>query len=102
MSCPPSSLSVVAIASAQIQVEKVMETAVAGHRGSVVALVGSIVNLVTRLRARRVIDRSLALLMSAALLTLGANAVHFGVAPDHVAEYMPYGEFFLGLGNVHL
>lgn len=33
MSCAVSSLSVVAIASAQIQVEKVMETAVAGHRG---------------------------------------------------------------------
>jgi len=102
MSCPPSSLSVVAIASAQIQVEKVMETAVAGHRGSVVALVGSIVNLVTRLRARRVIDRSLALLMSAALLTLGAAAVHFAVAHEHLAEYMPYGVFFIGLGIVQV
>jgi len=102
MSCAASSLSVVAIASAQIQVEKAMETAVAGHRGSVVALVGSIVNLVTRLRARRAIDRSLALLISAALLTLGAAAVHFAVAPEHLAEYMPYGVFFVGIGIVQV
>src|SRR6267143_1990173 len=98
MSCAASSLSLIAIASVQIQVEKIMETAVAGHRVSVMAPVGSIVNLVTRLRARRVTDRSLALLSSAALLTLGAASVHFAVAPEHLAEYMPYGVFFIGLG----
>src|ERR1700693_3547162 len=97
MSCAASSLSLIAIDSAQIQVEKLMKTAVAGHRASVVALVGSIVNLVTRLRARRVTDRSLALLSSAALLTLGAAAVHFAVAPEHLAAYMPYRVFFIGL-----
>ncbi len=102
MSCAASSLSVVVIASTQIQVEKVMETAVAGHRGSVVALVGIIVNLVTRLRARRVIDRSLGLLSSAALLTLGAAAIHFAVAHEHLAGYMPYGVFFVGLGIVQV
>jgi hypothetical protein len=31
MSCAASSLNLIAIASAQIQVEKIMETAVAGH-----------------------------------------------------------------------
>ena len=102
MSCAALSLSVVAISSAQIQVEKVMETAVAGDRGSVVALVGSMVNLVTRLRGRRVIGRSLALLMSAALLTLGAASIHFAVASEHLAEYVPYGVFFVGLGIVQV
>ena len=34
------------------------------------------------------------LLYSAALLTLGAAAIHFVVAPDHVHEYVPFGVFF--------
>ncbi len=35
---------------------------------------------------------------SAALLTLGAAAIHFAVAPDHLNEYLPYGIFFACLG----
>ena len=34
---------------------------------------------------------------SAALLTLAAAAIHFAVAPGHLAEYPPYGIFFFGL-----
>jgi FtsP/CotA-like multicopper oxidase with cupredoxin domain len=75
-----------------------MQRQVVRHRGNVVAAVGSIVKLVRRLRARREIDRSPALLNSAALLTLGAAAIHFGVAPEHLAEFTPYGVFFIGLG----
>ncbi len=35
---------------------------------------------------------------SAVLLTLGAAAIHFAVAPEHFTEYVPYGIFFVGLG----
>ena len=75
-----------------------MQGQVVRHGGNVVDPVGSIVNLVRQLRARREIDRSPALLNSAALLTLGAAAVHFAVAPEHFAEHPAYGVFFIGLG----
>ncbi len=39
---------------------------------------------------------------SAALLTLGAAAIHFGVAPEHFDEYLPYGLFFAALGLAQL
>jgi len=35
---------------------------------------------------------------SAALLTLGAAAIHFAAAPGHFSEYLPYGIFFILLG----
>jgi FtsP/CotA-like multicopper oxidase with cupredoxin domain len=79
-----------------------MNTQVTSHPSSVVAPVGRIVKFVRRLRARREIDRSMALVSSAALLTLGAAAIHFAVAPEHLAEYMPYGVFFIGLGIVQV
>lgn len=34
----------------------------------------------------------------AALLTLGAAAIHFSVAPDHLQEYPPFGVFFILMG----
>ena len=39
-----------------------------------------------------------ALRFSAALLLLGAAAVHFAVAPAHFQEYAPFGLFFVGAG----
>lgn len=33
----------------------------------------------------------------AALLTLGAAAIHLAVAPDHLVEYVPFGLFFISL-----
>src|SRR5690242_8321807 len=39
---------------------------------------------------------------SAALLLLGAAAIHFAVAPEHFQEYLPYGLFFVGLGLIQL
>jgi len=42
--------------------------------------------------------RSASRLYSAALLTLGAAAIHFAVAPEHLTEYLPYGIFFISLG----
>src|SRR5215471_6060959 len=39
---------------------------------------------------------------SAALLILGAAAIHFAVAPEHFEEYLPYGLFFAGLGLTQL
>ena len=70
---------------------------VAVHRGDVAAPIASI-NLFRRLRAGRETDRSPALLNSAALLTLGAAAIHFAVVPDHLVEFPLYGVFFIGLG----
>ena len=35
---------------------------------------------------------------SAVLLTLGAAAIHFAVAPQHFTEYLPFGIFFVCLG----
>src|SRR2546428_10369466 len=32
------------------------------------------------------------------LLMLGAAAIHFAAAPDHVSAYLPYGIFFILLG----
>ncbi|GAC1656819.1 MAG: hypothetical protein NVS9B1_13060 [Candidatus Dormibacteraceae bacterium] len=37
-------------------------------------------------------------LYAAALLTIGAAAVHLAVAPAHLGEYLPYGVFFACLG----
>jgi FtsP/CotA-like multicopper oxidase with cupredoxin domain len=34
-------------------------------------------------------------LLSAAVLTLGAGAIHLAVAPEHLEEYLPFGLFFL-------
>ncbi len=48
--------------------------------------------------ARRFVVRS----YSAALLILGAAAIHFAVAPEHFQEYLPYGLFFVGLGLAQL
>jgi hypothetical protein len=31
---------------------------------------------------------------SAAVLTLGAAAIHFAAAPGHLPEFLPYGVFF--------
>jgi FtsP/CotA-like multicopper oxidase with cupredoxin domain len=41
-------------------------------------------------------------LVSAAVLTLGAGAVHLAVVPDHLQEYLPFGVFFVvvGLGQM--
>ena len=71
---------------------------IASNRRNVEAPTGSVVDLFRRLRARRENDRSPALLNSAALLTLGAAAIHFAVAPEHLAEFAPYGVFFIALG----
>ena len=38
-------------------------------------------------------------LWPAALLMLGAAAIPFAVVPDHLAEYLPFGVFFLLLGG---
>jgi FtsP/CotA-like multicopper oxidase with cupredoxin domain len=38
-------------------------------------------------------------LYTAALLTLGAAAIHFAVAPEHLGEYPLFGVFFLVLGS---
>jgi FtsP/CotA-like multicopper oxidase with cupredoxin domain len=35
---------------------------------------------------------------SAAILTLGAAAIHFAAAPGHLSEFVPYGVFFICLG----
>ena len=42
--------------------------------------------------------RSAAQIYSAALLTLGVAGIHFAAAAGHLAEYLPYGIFFIGLG----
>ena len=39
---------------------------------------------------------------SAALLTLGAAAIHFAAAPEHLSEYLLYGIFFILLGAAQL
>jgi len=40
------------------------------------------------------------LLTLAALLLLGAAAIHLAVAPGHLEDYQPFGLFFLGAGTV--
>ncbi len=42
------------------------------------------------------------LLWRAALLTLGAAAIHFAVVPEHLDEYLPFGLFFLLLGSAQV
>lgn len=42
------------------------------------------------------------LLWRAALLTLGAAAIHFAVVPEHLDEYWPFGIFFLLLGGAQV
>lgn len=37
------------------------------------------------------------MIVSAALLTLGAAAIHFVVAPPHFREYLPFGAFFVAI-----
>jgi FtsP/CotA-like multicopper oxidase with cupredoxin domain len=57
-----------------------------------------------------VIDRSRAarsryrrgLLYPAAMLTLGAAAIHFSVAPDHLPEFPLFGVFFFAVGAAQL
>ena len=41
-------------------------------------------------------------LASAALLTAGAGAIHLAVVPEHLAEYLPFGVFFLLVGFAQL
>jgi len=47
---------------------------------------------------RRFGGRSAARIYAAVLLTLGVAAIHFAAAAGHLAEYLPYGIFFIGLG----
>ncbi|HKA51791.1 MAG TPA: multicopper oxidase family protein [Candidatus Dormibacteraeota bacterium] len=42
------------------------------------------------------------LLYPAAMLTLGASAIHLSVAPDHLEEFPPFGILFLVIGAVQL
>ena len=39
-------------------------------------------------------------LSTAALLMLGAAAIHFAVTPEHLDEYVPFGVFFLAVGSI--
>jgi FtsP/CotA-like multicopper oxidase with cupredoxin domain len=43
-----------------------------------------------------------ALLNLGALLTLGAAAIHFAVAPEHFQEYAPFGVFFVIAGSAQV
>lgn len=63
--------------------------------------VGLGVSLWRQLRARRE-ERSRALLNAAAVLTLGAAAIHFAVVREHLEVYFLYGIFFIGLGITQL
>jgi FtsP/CotA-like multicopper oxidase with cupredoxin domain len=56
---------------------------------------------VRRLGAHRE-GRSWAQINSAAILTLGAAAIHFAVTPEHVVMFWPHGVFFIGLGLVQV
>lgn len=62
-----------------------------------VAQVGTAFTLLHRIRVGRE-DKSPALLGSAALLTLGAAAIHFAVVPEHLEMYVPHGILFIVLG----
>ena len=46
--------------------------------------------------------RSAAQIYSAALLTLGVAGIHFAAAAGHLAEYLPWGVFFILLGLVQV
>ena len=70
---------------------------VAGRDISAAAPIGSIATRLRRMRGHRE-GRSRAQLNSAALLTLGAAAIHFAVAPEHLLEYPLYGILFICLG----
>ena len=37
---------------------------------------------------------------TAGLLMLGAAAIHFAVTPEHLAEFVPFGVFFLAVGSL--
>ena len=57
--------------------------------------------MIDRIRdARRRYRRGL--LYPAAMLTLGAAAIHFSVAPDHLEEFPPFGILFLVVGLLQL
>src|SRR5215475_7640406 len=57
--------------------------------------------MIDRIRsARRGYRRGL--LYPAAMLTLGAAAIHFSVAPDHLEEFPPFGILFLVVGVIQL
>jgi hypothetical protein len=45
---------------------------------------------------------SRALANAAALLILGAAAIHFAVVPEHLEEYLPFGLFFIVVGTVQV
>jgi FtsP/CotA-like multicopper oxidase with cupredoxin domain len=47
-------------------------------------------------------NRRLTRSYSAALLTLGAAAIHFAAVPEHFSEYWPYGVFFVCLGTAQV
>ena len=70
---------------------------VASRQSNAEARVGTIATLWHRIRTGRE-DRSPALLNSAALLTLGAAAIHLAVVPEHLEMYTLHGIFFVGLG----
>src|SRR5438445_6063501 len=38
------------------------------------------------------------LLFRAAILSLGAGAIHLAIIPDHLREYLPFGLFFILVG----
>ena len=70
---------------------------VAAHdNNNQVSKVGTNPKLWRRIRAGRE-DRSPALLNSAALLTLGAAAIHLAVTPEHFEMFVPHAIFFIGL-----
>lgn len=57
--------------------------------------------MIDRIRdARRAYRRGL--VYPAAMLTLGAAAIHFSVAPDHLEEFPPFGILFLVIGVLQL
>ena len=68
----------------------------AAHHNNQASKVETSPNPWRRTRARRE-DRSPALLNSAALLTLGAAAIHLAVTPEHFEMFVPHGIFFTGL-----
>src|SRR5919109_2038814 len=41
-------------------------------------------------------------LLLAALLTFGAAAIHFVVAPSHLREYLPFGVFFFAVASAQV
>jgi len=53
-------------------------------------------------RTGQVSGYSRALLYPAALLTVGAAAIYYAVAPEHAEEYLPFAMFFVLVGSAQL